>query len=120
MEFSAPPALYGHEGVLTPEDAFVAALNTCYTMMFLWACERLRINLVSYECEAEGFVKEFIDKTSIFEQAILRLRIRAKGCLERDIQKAIQSALKYSLVAQSIKTKVILEPEIEIVEPGRE
>jgi len=29
MEFSAPPDLFGKAGVLTPEDAFVAAANTC-------------------------------------------------------------------------------------------
>ena len=29
MKFSAPPDAQGHAGVLTPEDAFVAAANTC-------------------------------------------------------------------------------------------
>jgi hypothetical protein len=40
--------------VLTPEDAFVAALNTCYALMFIWSVERLKIDLVSYTYEAEG------------------------------------------------------------------
>jgi organic hydroperoxide reductase OsmC/OhrA len=34
MDFSAPPDAEGHEGVFTPEDAFVAAANTCIMMMF--------------------------------------------------------------------------------------
>lgn len=36
MEFGAPPGAHGREGWLTPEDAFVAAVNTCIHMMFLW------------------------------------------------------------------------------------
>ena len=40
MAFSAPPDAQGHQGVLTPEDAFVAAANTCVMMMFIWATER--------------------------------------------------------------------------------
>ena len=41
MEFSAPPDAHGHAGVLTPEDAFVAAANSCVMLMFLWAAERI-------------------------------------------------------------------------------
>jgi organic hydroperoxide reductase OsmC/OhrA len=54
MDFSAPPDAHGHAGVLTPEDAFVASANTCIMMMFIWAAERFKLDLVSYECRAEG------------------------------------------------------------------
>ena len=47
MDFSAPPDAQGHPGVFTPEDAFVAAANTCVMMMFLWAAERFKLNLIS-------------------------------------------------------------------------
>ena len=67
LPFSAPAAIKGVEGVLTPEDAFVAALNTCYMLMFIWSVERLKIDLVSYTCEAEGHVEEFFDRTSTFD-----------------------------------------------------
>ncbi|MBM2851439.1 MAG: OsmC family protein, partial [Anaerolineales bacterium] len=54
MDFSAPPDAQGHPGVLTPEDAFVAAANTCFMMMFIWAAERFKLKLLSYECRVEG------------------------------------------------------------------
>src|SRR5512144_2660128 len=54
MMFSAPPDAQGHPGVLTPEDAFVAAANACVMMMFIWACERFKIDLVDYNCRVEG------------------------------------------------------------------
>ena len=116
MDFSAPPALHGHPGVMTPEDAFVAAVNTCFHMMFIWAAEKLRIELVSYECEAEGFVEGRLDKTSIFSKVILRPRIEVKGGKEEPVNKALGLARKYSLVAESIKSELILEPQI-ILQP---
>jgi hypothetical protein len=35
LDFSAPPDAQGLAGVLTPEDAFVAAANTCIMLMFI-------------------------------------------------------------------------------------
>ena len=66
MDFSAPPDAQGHKGVLTPEDAFVAAANTCIMMMFIWACERFKLDLQSYECRAEGTKLIELDRTEIF------------------------------------------------------
>jgi organic hydroperoxide reductase OsmC/OhrA len=114
MDFSAPPDAHGQPGVMTPEDAFVAAANTCIMMMFLWACERFKIPLVAYECNAEGIKIIELDHTELFTQIILRPKIHTKACDEHRIQRALQSAQKYSLVANSIKSHVIVEPEITI------
>jgi organic hydroperoxide reductase OsmC/OhrA len=124
MEFSAPPDAHGHAGVLTPEDAFVAAVNTCVMMMFIWSAERFKLGLVSYECRAEGTKLIELDRTEIFAEVKLNPKIvmRAEaagqeGALKRTRQ-ALQSAVKYSLVANSIKSKLIIEPEIEMRTEG--
>ena len=121
MDFSAPPDAHGHAGVLTPEDAFVAAVNTCVMMMFIWSAERFKLELVNYECLAEGTKLIELDRTETFTQIILRPRIVVRtdaagreGTLKR-VQRALDSAVKYSLVANSIKSKLVLEPEIEAV-----
>ena len=114
MDFSAPPDAQGHPGVLTPEDAFVAAANTCIMMMFLWACERFKIPLVSYECQAEGTKVIELDRTELFTKIVLRPKIRVKDCDKTRVLRALQSAQKYSLVANSVKSEVVIEPEIII------
>ncbi len=114
MDFSAPPDAHGHAGVMTPEDAFVAAANTCVMMMFLWACERFKVPLISYECDAEGTKVIELDRTELFTQIILRPQIKTHACDESRIQRALQSAQKYSLVANSIKSKIVVEPDIVI------
>lgn len=115
LPFSAPATIKGEEGVLTPEDAFVAALNTCYMLMFIWSVERLKIELISYTCEAEGHVEEFFDKTSTFDYVTLNPKIVVKGCSEERVHRALELAEKYSLVWQSIKAKIELKPDIMIL-----
>lgn len=112
MSFSAPPILQGRSGVMTPEDAFVAALNMCFHLMFIWATERLKIQLVSYECEAEGHVLDLLDRTSTFERTVLRPTIKVKANSVQRVGKALEWARKYSLVANSIKAPVLVEPKI--------
>jgi organic hydroperoxide reductase OsmC/OhrA len=122
MDFSAPPDAHGHEGVFTPEDAFVAAANTCVMMMFLWATERFKIKLLSYECRTEGTKLVELDRTEIFAKLRFRplIRVSAGGenpaAVEARVRRALQSAQKYSLVANSVKSEIIMEPDIVLEE----
>ncbi len=121
MDFSAPPEAKGHPGVLTPEDAFVAAANTCIMMMFIWAAERFKLHLLSYECRAEGAKRIELDRTEVFTHLRFwpAVRVAAKGekaeIVEARTRRALQSAQKYSLVANSVKSEIIIEPRIEII-----
>jgi organic hydroperoxide reductase OsmC/OhrA len=121
MDFSAPPDAQGHAGVFTPEDAFVAAANTCIMMMFLWATERFKLNLQSYTCRAEGVKLIELDRTEIFTDLQLWPHIVISAGdedperVEARTQRALRAAEKYSLVANSVKSRITIEPTIEIV-----
>jgi organic hydroperoxide reductase OsmC/OhrA len=122
MKFSAPPDAQGHEGVYTPEDGFVAAANTCVMLMFIWATERFKLKLQSYECRAEGTKLIELDRTETFTRLVLRPVIRISAGAEKPAvvearaRKALAAAQKYSLVANSVKSEVVIEPEI-VIEP---
>jgi uncharacterized OsmC-like protein len=122
MKFSAPPDAQGHAGVLTPEDAFVAAANSCVMMMFIWATERFRLKLLSFECRTEGTKLIELDRTEIFTRLHFRPVIRIargdenKEVVEARTRRALEAAQKYSLVANSVKSEIILEPEISVVD----
>ena len=121
MDFSAPPDAQGHAGVLTPEDAFVAAANTCIMLMFIWAAERFKLNLISYDCRAEGTKLIELDRTEIFTHLRFWPQIKiAAGAEDRTVvevrtRRALQAAQKYSLVANSVKSQISIEPTIEII-----
>ena len=122
MDFSDPPDAQGHAGVLTPEDAFVAAANTCVMLMFIWASERFKLKLISYECRTEGTKLIELDRTEIFTRLHFRpvIRVAADGepkdIVEGRVRRALQAAQKYSLVANSVKSEIVLEPEIIVQE----
>ena len=121
MDFSAPPDAQGHPGVLTPEDAFVAAANSCIMMMFIWAAERFKLNLLSYECRAEGTKLIELDRTETFTHLrfwpVIQIETGEEdpAVVEARARRALQSAQKYSLVANSIKSEIIIEPRIIVL-----
>jgi organic hydroperoxide reductase OsmC/OhrA len=122
MDFSAPPDAEGHAGVFTPEDAFVASLNTCVMMMFIWATERFKLSLQSYECRAEGTKLIELDRTEIFTHVdlapviVISLGQEKQAAVEKRAQRALQAARKYSLVANSIKSEITIRPEFRFVD----
>jgi organic hydroperoxide reductase OsmC/OhrA len=122
MKFSAPPDAQGHPGVLTPEDAFVAAANSCVMMMFIWAAERFRLKLLSFECRTEGTKLVELDRTEIFIRLHFRPVIRiargdeTKEAVEARARRALRTAQKYSLVANSVRSEIVMEPQICVVE----
>ncbi len=118
MEFSAPPSLFGYSQMMTPEDAFMMAVNTCVHMMVIWAAERFKLELLSYQCTIEGNVEEFLDKTSWFKKIVLKPKITVRGGSETLVKRALQLAFEYSTIAQSIKSEVLMEPEIKIQSSG--
>ena len=125
MKFSAPPDAQGHAGVFTPEDAFVAAANTCVMLMFIWAAERFHLRLLSYECRTEGTKVIELDRTELFTRLCFHPVIRVAGdggsqsVVKARVQRALQAAQKYSLVANSVKSVIVVEPEI-VVDQGAE
>jgi len=115
MDFSAPPALYGHPNMMTPEDAYLMAINTCLHMMVLWAAKRFKLELVSLESTAEGEVEEYIDKTSWFRKVVLHPRMKVRGSSEDIVKRMLEMARKYSTIAESVKSDIIIKPDIEMV-----
>lgn len=116
MEFSSPPTLHGHPDMMTPEDAYTLAINTCLHMMVLWAAKRFKLDLVAFSCEASGEVEEHIDKTSWFKTVTLKPYLKVRGSNEKTVSRALQMALKYSTIVASVKSEIKLEPMIEIVD----
>ena len=121
-DFSAPPDAQGHAGVFTPEDAYVAAANTCVMMMFIWATERFKLNLLSYECRTEGTKVDRTGPNRNIHPACTSAddprggRRRVPAVVEARVRRALQAAQKYSLVANSVKSEIVVEPEIVIEE----
>lgn len=90
-------------------------------MMFIWATERYKLHLLSYDCKAGGTKRVGLDRTETFTHLRFWPIIRiAAGDEIPDVvrartERAMQAARKYSLVANSVKSEIIIESQIEIV-----
>lgn len=115
IKLSAPVEFGGMPGLWTPEDLLVASINSCLMTTFLYYAKRKRFKFESYESSAEGII-ELVDMQYQFTEIIIKPKVIVRS--KEDIE-AAQNLLKISknscLISNSLKPKVILESEVEIV-----
>lgn len=111
IEVATPPEFRGHSGIWTPEDLFVAAVNSCIMTTFLHYAEKEGLKFLSYESEAEG-VLERVNTQFTFSHITVRSKITvASGDQEQKTRELMKLSENGCLISNSIKSsvKVILE-----------
>jgi peroxiredoxin-like protein len=110
VEVATPPEFKGHEGIWSPEDLFVAALNSCIMTTFLTFAGRAGLAFEGYESEAEGTL-EFVDELFAFTKIVVRPKVTLRpGADRKQAEEILHKAEKHCLVSNSIRTEVTLEP----------
>lgn len=113
---ASPPEFKGEEGVWSPEDLFVAAVNSCQLMTFVAFAIKLGLPVASYESEAEGLL-EYVDDGYRFTRVTVRPRVVVSDPDAVDaVRKAIRDSHDACLVARSVRTEVVVEPTVELAE----
>ena len=126
MDFSAPPQSHGRGGRPDARRRLRRRRQHLRHADVHLGGRAFRLDLASYECRAEGTKLIELDRTEIFTQVVLKPRIVVRAgnepteAVEKRVRRALESAQKYSLVANSVKSKVIVEPEILIDTRGGE
>lgn len=113
IEVATPPEFGGREGIISPQDLFVSSANACFMTTLLGTLKNMGVELISYESEAEGIL-ETVDNLKIFTKIIIRPKIKAKET-EDKLRLILSHAEKRCLVVNSMKTQVIIDPQIEAV-----
>ena len=113
LQVAAPPEFHGHEGMWTPEHYFVAAVNSCFMTTFLAIAEMSKLEFVSFDSKAVGKLEKLDGTGFQITEVILkpRLVIRYGQDLEK-AQRILVKAEKNCLISQSIRSTVILEPQL--------
>jgi organic hydroperoxide reductase OsmC/OhrA len=110
VEVATPPEFKGHEGIWSPEDLYVAAVNSCIMTTFLAFAGRAGLAFEGYESEAEGLL-EFVDERLVFTKIVVRPRVTLRpGADRKQAEEILHKAEKNCLVSNSLRTEVILEP----------
>jgi organic hydroperoxide reductase OsmC/OhrA len=118
LDLSADPHFRGDPAHLNPEQLLVLAAASCQLLSFLAVAARARIDVLDYEDDSEGVMPEHdppIRVTSI----VLRPRIRiVAGPTEERIRHLVEVAHRECFISSSLRTDVVVEPVIELVEPS--
>jgi peroxiredoxin-like protein len=111
---ASPPEFEGEDGVWTPEDLFVGAVNACMMTTFAAYAQRLQLQVLSYSSTAQGIL-EFVDGKFRFTKIILQPHIIVQSAnLVEEAKKTLDVAHEKCMISNSIQSNVIIEPIIEV------
>jgi peroxiredoxin-like protein len=112
LQVATPPEFKGHEGIWSPEDLFVASINSCVMSTFLALAERAGLEFIAYESEAEGQV-ELVDGKLQVTCVTLKPKLTLKaGEDPGKAQDLIAKAEANCLISNSVKSQVSVEARI--------
>ena len=112
IQITAPPEFKGVPGIWTPEHLYVSSVNICLMTTFIAIAENMFLKFSDYSCEGRGKL-ERVDGKFMISEIVLSPKITVSK--ERDRKKAlrvIEKSENACLISNSIKTNVILNPEI--------
>jgi organic hydroperoxide reductase OsmC/OhrA len=112
IEVSSPPEFKGEPGLWTPEDLLVSAINGCLLMTFLAYAQREELDLIAFECAAEGFLEYSEGKYRITEVVLkpdLRVKSEEDVLLARDV---LERAHRDCFISNSVRATVKVVPQI--------
>lgn len=116
LRITSPPEFQGEEGEWTPEDLFVGAINSCTMATFLAYANKKNVDVLSYKSKAEGIL-EFSDGHYKFTQVKLQPIITVESAEAAALaEQLIHEAHSNCFISNSINSKVLLQPEIKVLQ----
>ena len=115
IEVATPPEFSkGIAGIWSPEHLFVAAVSSCLMTTFLAIAENSTLEFASFSCSAKGKLA-MVEGKLMMSEILLKPKVVIHDELHRD--KAIRIVKKAEdacLIAHSVKSKIIVEINIEV------
>ena len=109
-----PPEFRGEPGVWSPEHLLLAAVDSCLMVTFAGMAAKHDLAFVSYRSSIDGLL-EWSDGAMRFTEIVLKpeITIREESAtgLAREL---ISKAHEACLIANSLNSRVIIEPKIQL------
>jgi peroxiredoxin-like protein len=111
-----PEFTKGEPNIWSPEHLYVAAVNGCLMTTFLAIAENSKLDFVSFDSAATGKLEK-VDNMFMISEIELKPKVVLRN--EKDKERAlriIEKSEKACLISNSIKSKIVLSPEVIISE----
>jgi organic hydroperoxide reductase OsmC/OhrA len=103
IEVAAPPEFEGPEGIISPEDLFVAAAAACHMTTFVTFSKKLRFEYKSFSCVAKGTL-ERVEKGFQFTKMHIESTVAVESeDMKKKAERALELTGKYCLISNSMK-----------------
>ena len=115
IQISAPPEFDGPEGIISPEDLFVAAATSCFLTTFISFTKKMHIEFRKFSCEGHGTLEK-VEKGFQFTNILLKTKVTVDSeDLISKAERALELAGKYCLVSNSMKCPTEHENEVTVL-----
>jgi organic hydroperoxide reductase OsmC/OhrA len=113
FKVATPPEFpKGVPNTWSPEHLYVASVNVCLMTTFAAVAENSKLEIESYSCEGNGKLEKVDGKFMISEIELKPLiKIKYEKDKERT-ERIIHKSENICLISNSVKTKIILSPQI--------
>ncbi|WP_010251350.1 OsmC family protein [Myroides injenensis] len=113
IECATPPEFNGGvPNIWSPEHLYAAAINSCFMATFLAIAENFKIEFEQFECTT-NIKLELVERKFIITQAEILPKVKLKDLEQSDkTLRVITKSKENCLVTNSIKTEIIVTPEI--------
>jgi peroxiredoxin-like protein len=117
IEVATPPQFpKGIEGIWSPEDLFVAAINSCLMTTFLSIAENSKLEFVSFDSKALGKLEIVNGKYIMSEVTLLPVVTINDEQQKERAERVLQKSEANCLISNSVKSTIIFKPEINITQ----
>jgi organic hydroperoxide reductase OsmC/OhrA len=111
---SSPPEFKGSSGHWTPEDMFVASVETCTMLTFLALAHRNNYLILSYSSKAEGIL-EFVEGDYRFTTINVHPIISVADMETAEaVEKIIPDVHRHCIITNSIRAEVNIKADVRI------
>ena len=98
----------------TPEHLFIAAISSSLMSAFLLVADTSKLKFISFESNAIGKIEK-VDGRVVVTEIILKPKLTIPSTqTETKAKRAVKISEKALVIANSVKTKIILEPFITV------
>ena len=113
LVLSSDPAFLGQPALTNPEQLLLAAASSCQLLSFLAMAARSRIDVLSYDDEADAVMPEDVRPVRI-TRITLRPRIVVADGVDLDkARKLVGRAHDACYIANTLNAEIVIEPVIE-------
>lgn len=117
IEVATPPEFpKGMAGIWSPEHLLVAAVSSCLMTTFLSIAENSKLSFQSFSCNASGKLEMVDGKYLITEITLMPIVSLVDSNEKEKAEKILQKAEANCLISNSVKSKILFEPSIKILD----